>query len=221
MRLLLDALISREPWAQERLAPFAGKTALLRVGAFDTRFTIGSGGFLQTPDAEAVTDLEIDMSVPQLREWLLGNLTQQIERLRDDANDPPIPPEAAPLPSVHVQGDAAFAQALSAVLSGLRFDLEETLAPWTGGALAYGLTQGLRRTTRAGARWALQRIETTAAHLGRPAAAEQPGGPILGRAEFREWVDALRLERDRLERLVKRIDRLSAPTRVPTHPRQA
>jgi len=59
----LNRLLEREPWARERLAAFAGRTFLLRVGPVTSVHRIGPRGLLEsTPLAGTAADLTLTLS---------------------------------------------------------------------------------------------------------------------------------------------------------------
>ena len=58
-----NRLLEREPWARERLAPFAGRSFVLRVGPAVAGFRIDEHGLLETaPLAGATPDLALALS---------------------------------------------------------------------------------------------------------------------------------------------------------------
>ena len=58
-----NRLLEREPWARERLAPFAGRSVVLRVGPAVAGFRIDEHGLLETaPLAGATPDLALALS---------------------------------------------------------------------------------------------------------------------------------------------------------------
>lgn len=59
----LNRLLEREPWARERLAPFAGRTFLLRTGPMTSAYRIGPEGVLEAvPLAGMAPDLTLVLS---------------------------------------------------------------------------------------------------------------------------------------------------------------
>jgi ubiquinone biosynthesis protein UbiJ len=59
----LNRLLEREPWARERLAAFAGRTFLTRVGPLTNLYRIGPRGLLEaTPMAGVTPDLMLTLS---------------------------------------------------------------------------------------------------------------------------------------------------------------
>jgi ubiquinone biosynthesis protein UbiJ len=58
-----NRVLEREPWARERLAPFAGRSFVLRVGPAVAGFRIDERGLLETaPLAGATPDLALALS---------------------------------------------------------------------------------------------------------------------------------------------------------------
>jgi ubiquinone biosynthesis protein UbiJ len=59
----LNRLLEREPWARERLAAFAGRTFLVRVGPMTSLYRIGPRGLLEATPLSGVTpDLTLTLS---------------------------------------------------------------------------------------------------------------------------------------------------------------
>jgi ubiquinone biosynthesis accessory factor UbiJ len=175
---VLNHMLAREPWARERLAPFAGRSARLQALPFSVQLAIAADGNF-TADAGAPT-VTIGVDAAALPRVLLE-------------------PKAA-LRSVRLDGDAEFAQALSNVLQKLRPEPEEELARFVGDAAAVRIV-ALLRAALAGAREAGSRLAVqTADYL----VAENP--MLVSRQEMAAFAADVARLRDDVERLAKRIE---------------
>ena len=175
---VLNHMLAREPWARERLAPFAGRSARLVALPFSVQLAIAAdGNFTADTGAPTVT---IGVDAAALPRVLLE-------------------PTAA-LRNVRLDGDAEFAQALSNVLQKLRPEPEEELARFVGDAAAVRIVS-LLRAALAGVRDAGNRLATqTADYL----IAENP--MLVSRQEMAAFATDIARLRDDLERLAKRIE---------------
>ena len=131
-------------------------------------------------------------------------LTFALTSLPQFALDP-----AAALRSVHIEGDAEFAQVLGQLVREVRWDAEDDLARVLGDIAAHRLMRGAR-AFRAYALDAAQRMaETTSAFL----IDEDP--TLASRPLLDAWAGDVAALRDDCARLEKRLERLEA-----TVPRQ-
>lgn len=176
----LNRLLEAEPWARERLAPFAGETVELRAPWLPAvRFAIVEGGRL-APGGEP--SLRIS-----LRPGALGALGRGEDHFMRE---------------VDIDGNARLAQEVLHLARHLRWDFEEDLSRLVGDAPAHALAQGLREF----AAWHAQAARRLAEGLMEYALEE--GRLLAPRAPFDEHAAALARLRDALERLDKRIERL-------------
>ncbi len=175
---VLNHMLAREPWARERLAPFAGRSARLQALPFSVQLGIAAdGNFTADTGAPTVT---IGVDAAALPRVLLE-------------------PTAA-LRNVRLDGDAEFAQALSNVLQKLRPEPEEELARFVGDAAAVRVV-ALLRAALAGAREAGSRLAVQAADY---LVAENP--MLVSRQQMAAFAADVARLRDDVERLAKRID---------------
>ncbi len=107
-----------------------------------------------------------------------------------------------------VTGDTDFAAVISQVASNLRWDVEEDLSRVVGDIAAHRMAQA----GRAAAAWPKQAAMSLAENAAEYLTEENVGMLVtpLQAAEFMREVDELR---DAVERLDKRIERLSRPVR--------
>jgi ubiquinone biosynthesis protein UbiJ len=179
----INHLLRDAGWARERLVPFAGCSVQFEVPPLSAAVTIGEGGWLVPAGAQT----EIATTVR-----LTGLALIRLVCLHDDSARQ----------EVQVDGDAALASALTGVLSGLRWDIEEDLSQIVGDVAAHRLTQ------TGSALWAWQ--TKAASNLAQALAeywTEEQSLLASGQA-LREFAQAVDLLRDHAERLEKRIERL-------------
>ncbi|MBV8501417.1 MAG: hypothetical protein JO006_06850 [Paucibacter sp.] len=126
--LLLNHVISREPYAMARLAPFAGRSVVLRLAGWpsvlppapDLNLVVSRAGLWERLDvaaADALT-IEVDASNPAL--LALGALS-------------------GAKPQVQLSGDAAFAGVINSLVAEIRWDIEDDLASLVGPAMGHQL----------------------------------------------------------------------------------
>ena len=115
----LNRLLARNPWAGDRLAPFAGRPASLAVGGWRTAFALSPQGRLEEirGPAEVAVSLELPISA-------LPSLAEGPDALFRHAR---------------IAGEAHFAENLGFVLRNLQWDFEEDLAALLGDPLAHRL----------------------------------------------------------------------------------
>jgi ubiquinone biosynthesis protein UbiJ len=178
----LNRLLDAEPWARERLAPFAGEVLELRAAPLPTlRFLVLPGGRLEA-GGEGAPALVITLRPRDLVARLQG--------------------EEQFLRSVQVDGEPRLAAAVMALARHLRWDFEEDLSRIVGDVAAHRLA-GVARELAAWPREAVRRLAESAADYAVEERRVLLGGGVM--AAFAHEVAALR---DALERLEKRIERL-------------
>lgn len=174
----LNHLLAREPWARERLARFAGRSARLQAMPFAVQLAVAADGSF-TADAGAPT-VTLGVDAAALPQVLLD-------------------PKSA-LRNVRLEGDAEFAQVLSDVLQKLRAEPEEELARFVGDAAAVRIVALLRSALQA-ARDAGGRLATSTTDY---LVDENP--LLVGGAQMRTFANEVARLRDDAERLAKRVD---------------
>ncbi len=177
----LNHLLDAEPWARERLAPFAGESLELRAPPLPAvRLTILPAGRVQAGGAEPGLVLTLRLEA-------LGGLVRGAEHF---------------VRSVEVAGDAGLAAEIMALVRHLRWDVEEDLSRLIGDVAA-------RRVAQAGrdlALWqvdALRRLADSFADY-----ASEEGRLLVRRAQLEALGASVAQLRDAIERLEKRIARL-------------
>ena len=179
----LNRVLQSEPWARERLAPFASETLELRAPHLPRLcFTISADGHLGAAPPEASPSLVITVGPEALAAAAKG--------------------EDHLLRSIDVAGNARLANEVMFLARHLRWDVEEDLAKFVGDVAARRLT-GLARDAAA---WHADAARRIAASFVEYAVEEKP--LLVKRPALEEFAGALARLRDGIERLEKRIERL-------------
>jgi len=184
----VNHLLGAEPWAREKLAPFAGKRVRVKAPPLpDLAFAVSAGGKLE-PAPELDPDLTVTLSPADLPRLIRG----------DDAV----------LRSINFAGDAELAAALQYLAKHLRWEFEEDLSRVVGDVAAHRIA-GTARDFAAWQKDAGQRLgENFAEYLTEEAGLLAPPAAL---ARFgRDVADLV----DALERLEKRLDRIDAKLRA-------
>lgn len=180
----LNHLLESEPWARERLVPFAGEVIELRAPPLPAlRFAIAVDGRLAPAAAEAVASLTITAGPGALAAALQGE--EQLLR------------------AVEVSGNARLASEVMFLLRHLRWDGEEAAARIIGDVAAHRLA-GFARGVAA---WHADAARRIGESLVEYATEEKP--LLVKRGEFDEVAASHARLRDGLERLEKRVDRIA------------
>ena len=180
----LNHLLEAEPWARERLAPFAGETVELRAPALPRlRFTIAADGRLGAASESAA----ISLAIAILPEALPAAVKGEEQLLR----------------SIEVQGNAKLAAEVMFLARHLRWDVEEDVAKLIGDIAAHRLV-GLAREIAA---WHADAASRVAEGLVEYASEEKR--LLVPLTELDAFAAAGARLRDGLERLEKRIDRFA------------
>ena len=182
----LNLLLETEPWARERLAPFAGEALELRAPPLPALgFVLGADGRLlagAAGAAQGAASLVITVGPRVLAAALKG----EEELLR----------------AIEVSGNARLASEILYLVRHLRWDFEEELAGFVGDLAAHRLAAAARGL----AAWQSDAARRVAEALVEYATEERP--LLVKRAELAGIGAAQARLRDGLERLEKRIERL-------------
>src|SRR5271156_770270 len=178
----LNHLLDAEPWARERLLPFASETLELRAQPLPAlRFAVTADGRL-APGTEAAASLVITFGPGAGAAAMKG--------------------EDHLLRSTDVAGNASLAAEVMFLVRHLRWDAEEDVARFVGDAMAHRLV-GMAKEAAA---WHADAARRIGEGLVEYAAEEKQ--VLMKRGELDDIaVENARL-RDGLERLEKRLDRL-------------
>jgi len=182
----LNHLLEQQPWAAERLIPFAGQAVEFRCPPFpDLRLAITGSGLLDRAQADTASTLVVKLN-PDALPFLLAR--DETARKR-----------------VEIEGSADLAGAVDYLFRHLSWDLEEDLSRVFGDIVAHRLASG----GKALATWPRDAALRLAESLAEYWTEEQP---LLARPadvdSFCRGVDTLR---DDVARLEKRIEHLSDP----------
>lgn len=170
-------------WAREKLASHAGKVARFEVPPASFALLVGDDGLVHPADAAAESAVTIKFE----RTALLETLADREQAWR----------------KAQIEGDTAFASAISQVAANLQWDVEEDLSRVFGDVAAHRMAQ----TGKTAAAWPRQAAKSIAANAAEYLTEEaQLLVTPLQAADFVREVDELR---DAVERLDKRIERLS------------
>jgi len=178
----LNHLLAAEPWARERLAPFAGETIELRGPPFPAlHFVILPGGTLEAGGGNPA--LTITLTPEALLSLARG--PEHFAR------------------TLEVAGDPRLAAEVRALARHLRWDVEEDLSKLFGDVAAHRIAD----TGRALARWHADAARRLVDSLADYAVDEKR--MLMAHPEVDEFAAAVARLRDAVERLEKRVERLA------------
>jgi ubiquinone biosynthesis protein UbiJ len=178
----LNHLLAAEPWARERLAPFAGETIELASPPFPAvRLTIAPDGLVSPAAADAE---------PSLRVLLKPQAAAALARGEEHF-----------LRAVDVSGNARLADAVMALARHLRWDFEEDLSRLVGDVAAHRLA-GAARDFLAWQSDSAQRLAESLADY-----VTEEKKLVIQRAELDAFAESLARLRDGVERLEQRVRR--------------
>lgn len=182
----LNHLLEAEPWARERLAPFAGRLLELRAPPLPAlRIALRSDGLLDAAPGDAGEPT----LVLTLRPEVLPAAARGMDHL---------------VRAVETTGDAALAAEVLYLVRHLRWEAEEDLSRLVGDAAAHRIASLARDL----ARWHLEGAQRLAEGLVEYAVDEAK--LLVPRGELDQLAAANARLRDALERLEKRIEQLGA-----------
>ncbi len=177
----LNRLLEAEPWARERLSPFAGETVELRAAPLPAlRFAIEQSGRLAPGSEPSLTISVRPDSLPAL--------------LRGEEHF---------MRTVEIAGNARLAQEVLHLVRHLRWDFEEELSKLFGDAAAHAMAGAARSF----AGWHADAAKRLAEGFMEYAVEESR--LLAPRAQFAAFGAEVAHLRDALERLEKRIARLA------------
>ncbi|MES2151637.1 MAG: SCP2 sterol-binding domain-containing protein [Pseudomonadota bacterium] len=188
----INHLLAQEAWAREALARHAGQHACIDAGSVVLRVRVAGDGMLEAGSALQAADVTIRLKLADL-----PLIAQNRERA---------------FSYVKIDGDADFANTLSQLAKGVRWEAEHDLEPFLGPIAATRLVGG--------ARGALETARATHQKLAENVAEffleEQP--LLVRPAMVDDFAGEVSRLRDDVERAAKRIARLeqvlAAPSRA-------
>ena len=178
----INHLLAQEPWARQQLALHAGKLACIDTGAVALRLRVDSAGMLETAPADMPANVTIRVKLSDV-----PLILQNRERA---------------FSYVKIEGDAEFANAISQLSKGLRWDAEHDLEKVLGPILATRLAAGARDAA-AFVRTGQQKLAENVAEYFLD---EQP--MLIRPSTLHEYSAGVTRVRDDVERLAKRLARL-------------
>lgn len=178
---MINHLLAQEPWARQQLALHAGKVACIDTGALALRLRVAGGLF------EAAADEEAAAVTIRVKLADLPLILQNRERA---------------FSYVKIDGDAEFANTISQLSKGLRWEAEHDLEPWLGQIGARRVVGGARAAVAAVAQGQRRLAENVAEFL----LDEQP--MLVRPAALAEWSGEVARLRDDVERSAKRLEKL-------------
>lgn len=113
----LNHLLADAPWARERLAPFTGRVAALRLSPLELSLGVDGDGYV---NETAATEPDVSLELP------LSSLPKALTGGAD-----------ALMADIRISGNADFADTLGFVFRQLRWDGEEALAKLIGDIAAH------------------------------------------------------------------------------------
>ena len=182
----LNHLLEQQPWAAERLRPFAGQAVELRCPPFPhLRFRITGNGLLDSAQPETASALVVRLNP--------GTLPLLLAR------------DEAARKRVEIEGSADLAGEVDYLFRHLEWDFEEDLSKVFGDIVAHRLASG----GKAFAAWQRDAALRLAENLAEYWTEEQP---LLARpADVEKFCRSIDTLREGVARLEKRIERLLDP----------
>jgi ubiquinone biosynthesis protein UbiJ len=178
----INHLLAQEAWARDALALHAGKEACIDTGHLQLRMRVARDGMLETSNSEEPANVTIRVKLADL---------PLIAQNRDRA-----------FSYVKIEGDAEFANTISQLSKGLRWDAEHDLERLFGPIGATRLVGGAR-TAVAGATATGRRLAENVAEF---LLEERP--VLVKPSMVDEFAEDVSRMRDDVERLEKRIAKL-------------
>lgn len=178
----INHLLAQEPWARQQLAVHAGKLACIDTGAVALRLRVDSAGMLEAAPADMPANVTIRVKLSDV-----PLILQHRERA---------------FSYVKIEGDAEFANAISQLSKGLRWEAEHDLEKVFGPMLATRLVAGAKDAA-AFVRTGQQKLAENVAEYFLD---EQP--MLIRPSTLQEYSAGVTRVRDDVERLAKRLARL-------------
>lgn len=172
----LNALLSRESWARERLSRHAGKTVRFSMGGVVTGLAIDSEGYADIADAAVVPDVTLTVDAAKFNPLAM------------------LPGQTRPdlVAATHIEGEAALARVVADLAENLRWDPEDDLSRLVGDIPATRLMAGARAASE-GARAAVSSLGRNLSEYLSEESGALAGAPLL--AQWRQ--DLAQLDRER------------------------
>jgi ubiquinone biosynthesis protein UbiJ len=179
----INHLLAQEAWARDALALHAGKEACIDTGHLAMRMRVSRDGMLEASNSEDAANVTIHVKLADL---------PLIAQNRDRA-----------FSYVRIEGDAEFANTISTLSKGLRWDAEHDFERLFGPIGANRLVGGAKNVVTGAAATGRRLAENVAEYL-------LEENPVLIRPTVvDEFADDVSRLRDDVERLDKRIAKLA------------
>jgi ubiquinone biosynthesis protein UbiJ len=179
---VINHLLAQEAWARDALALHTGKLACIDFGTGQLRLQVQPGGMVQAGHAEAVADVTIRVKLTDL-----PLIAQNRERA---------------FSYVKIDGDAEFANAISQLSQGLRWEAEADLEPLLGTIAASRLVSTARAAVETAQSTHQKVLENVAEFL----LEEQP--VLVRPSTVEDFSTEVNRLRDDVERAAKRLQKL-------------
>jgi len=182
---LLNRLLRRQGWAQDYLRDHAGKVVRMQVPNWTLTLRVQADGLTQALAASAPADVVLTLAQ--------DNLGAAFEAIRQHE-----PERLSAL--LHIEGEAALAQAVLTLAQSLRWDAEDELARMVGDKAAVALAGVARQAGQGIKQSGVRLAENVAEYLSH----ENP--LLLARPAFEDWaaqVQALSQQLDALESVLR------------------
>ncbi len=178
----INHLLAQEPWAKDGLLLHAGKVACIDADSVALRLRVTVDGMVEQAEADAAADVTIRVRLVDL-----PLIAQNRERA---------------FSYVKIEGDAEFANAISQLARGLRWEAEHDLEPWIGPIAANRLVSGAKSVFDTVKATNVKLAENVAEFL----LEEQP--MLVRPAAVEEFGSEVGRLRDDVERAAKRLAKL-------------
>ena len=185
--LFVNHLLSKEPWAVERLRPHANKLACVDLEFVSLRVRVTADGQLQAADGASSSTEEAANVTLRIKPADLPLIAQEPKRA---------------VAYVKIEGDADFANTLSSLSQDLRWEVEDDLAKIIGDAAAVRVVD-LGRMAASHMQRTHQSLQASFAEY---FLEENP--TLVRPSAVQAFSDQVVKTRDDVERLMKRIERL-------------
>lgn len=178
----LNHVLAREPWAKERLRPYAGQHAAVVTGPLRLALTVGGEGLLEAEEVTGEAAVVITLPADAPFRYLV---------------DP-----ASVFGAAKLAGSAEFAETLAFVFRNLRWDAEADLAGVVGDIAAHRLVTMGRRAMA----WQRQVTANVAGNFAEYVTEEE--ALVAPRRDIEAFCRSVDQLRDDLARLEKRLGKL-------------
>lgn len=179
----VNHVLRSAPVAMQRLQRHAGRTAVFQLGPVTLGFTVQTTGQVAAALPGAARDLEVRIS-PFLLPRIVAN-------------------EEAAFREIEMKGDMEFAQEVSYLAANVTWDFEEDLSRVVGDIAAHRIVSVARQIGRWGRDAPLRLAQGVAEYW----TEESP--VIATRVKVDSFVEGVAELRDAVERLAKRVEKLS------------